>query len=59
MLRDVARTATVRAVTDSRLFALERGDFLAAVTGHSDVRAAGEAIAAERLARGGHARSPA
>ena len=59
MLRDVPRTATVRAVTDSRLFALERGDFLAAVTGHSDVRAAGEAIAAERLARGGQARSPA
>ena len=59
MLRDVPRTATVRAVTDSRLFALERGDFLAAVTGHPDVRAAGEAIAAERLARGGRARSPA
>jgi MFS family permease len=59
MLRDVPRTATVRAVTDSRLFALERGDFLAAVTGHSDVRAAGEAIAAERLARGGQAQSPA
>jgi MFS family permease len=54
LLRDVPRTATVRAVTDSRLYALERGDFLAAVTGHSDVRAAGEAIAAERLARGGH-----
>jgi MFS family permease len=54
LLRDVPRTATVRAVTDSRLYALERGDFLAAVTGHSDVRAAGEAITAERLARGGH-----
>jgi MFS family permease len=53
LLRDVARTATVRAVVDSRLFALERGDFLAAVTGHSSVRAAGDAIAAERLARGG------
>ena len=52
LLRDVPRTATVRAVVDSQLFALERGDFLAAVTGHSDVRAAGEAIAAERLARG-------
>jgi MFS family permease len=49
LLRDVPRTATVRAVVDSRLYALERGDFLAAVTGHSDVRAAGEAIAAERL----------
>jgi MFS family permease len=55
LLRDVPRTATVRAVTDSQLYALEREDFLAAVTGHSDVGAAGEAIAAERLARGGHA----
>jgi MFS family permease len=55
LLRDVPRTATVRAVADSHLYALERSDFLAAVTGHSDVRAAGEAIAAERLARGGHA----
>jgi hypothetical protein len=55
LLRDVPRTATVRAVVDSRLYALERSDFLAAVTGHSDVRTAGEAIAAERLARGGRA----
>jgi MFS family permease len=50
LLRDVPRTATVRAVLDSRLYALEREDFLAAVTGHSGARAAGEAIAAERLA---------
>jgi MFS family permease len=52
LLREVPRTATVRAVTDSQLYALERDDFLAAVTGHSDVRIAGEAIAEERLARG-------
>jgi MFS family permease len=57
LLRDVPRTATVRAVADSQLYALERRDFLAAVTGHADVRAAGEAIAAERLARGGQAPS--
>jgi MFS family permease len=55
LLRDVPRTATVRAVRGSRLYALERSDFLAAVTGHSAVRAAGEAIAADRLARGGRA----
>jgi MFS family permease len=50
LLRDVARTATVRAVVDSRVFALERDDFLAAVTGHPGVRAVGEAVAEERLA---------
>jgi MFS family permease len=53
LLREVPRTATVRAVVDSQLYALERADFLAAVTGHSEVRQAGEAIAAERLASGG------
>jgi MFS family permease len=50
LLRNVARTATVKAVTDSTVYALERDDFLAAVTGHPGVRAAGEAVAEERLA---------
>jgi MFS family permease len=50
LLRDLPRTATVRAVVDSKVFALERDDFLAAVTGHPGVRAAGEAVAEERLA---------
>jgi MFS family permease len=49
LIRDVPRTATVRATVPSRLYALEREDFLAAVTGHSAVRSAGEAVVSERL----------
>ena len=49
LLRDVPRTATVRATAPSRLYALERDDFLAAVTGHSAVRSAGEAVVKKRL----------
>jgi len=49
LLRDIARTATVTAIVDSRVWALERDDFLAAVTGHPGVRAAGEALVEERL----------
>jgi len=49
LLRDVPRTATVKASTDSRLYALQRDDFLAAVTGHAAAHAAGQAVAEERL----------
>ena len=52
LLRDVPRTATVRAAVPSVLYALERDDFLAAVTGHSAVRSAGEAVVAARLQPG-------
>jgi MFS family permease len=51
LLRDVPRTATVKAAVDSELYALRRADFLSAVTGHSVARAAGEAIAETRLKR--------
>jgi MFS family permease len=51
LLRDVPRTATVKATEASRLYALERDDFLAAVTGHSAVQSAGAAVVAERLSR--------
>lgn len=59
LLRDVPRTATVRALVDSELYVLGREDFLAAVLAHSGVRAVGEAVAEERLATGRDARNPA
>lgn len=52
LLRDVPRTASVKAVGDSRLYALERSDFLEAVTGHSAAHAAGQQVADERLGAG-------
>jgi MFS family permease len=51
LLRDVPRTATVMALVDSRLYALNREDFLAAVTGHRGAHAEGEAVVEERLGR--------
>ena len=50
LLRDVPRTASVKAVVDSHLYALQRDDFLAAVTGHEAAHAAGDAVVEERLA---------
>jgi hypothetical protein len=49
LLRDVPRTATVRAVRDTRLYALDRESFLVALTGHAPTAAAAESIALERL----------
>ena len=51
LLRDVPRTASVVAAVDSHLFALQRDDFLAAVTGHSVAHATGQAVVEARLAR--------
>jgi MFS family permease len=49
LLRDVPRTATVTAKTDVVLQALERDDFLDAVTGHEPSVAAADAVIAGRL----------
>jgi CRP-like cAMP-binding protein len=51
LLRDVPRTANVTAAVDSKLYALQRGAFLAAVTGHPVAHAAGQEVAEARLAR--------
>ena len=52
LVRDVPRTATVWAEIDTRLYALERDDFLAAVTGHSVAYEEAHAVTAARLAAG-------
>jgi len=49
LLRDVPRTATVTALTEVSLYALEREHFLAAVTGHAQSRTAAEILITSRL----------
>jgi hypothetical protein len=51
LLRDVPRTATVRAIEDVELLTLGRAVFLEAVTGHPQSTAAAEAIISQRLSR--------
>ena len=50
LLRDVPRTATITARTDLDLLALERDDFIAAVTGHAPTAEAAGAVVGARLA---------
>ncbi|MGN6576248.1 MAG: MFS transporter [Nocardioides sp.] len=51
LLRDVPRTATITAVEDSVLVALEREDFLSAVTGEREARTAADEVVNRRLMR--------
>lgn len=50
LVRDVPRTATVTAVSEGLLFALERDDFITAVTGHPRSVDATDVVIEERLA---------
>jgi MFS family permease len=50
LLRDVPRTATVTALEDTKLLALERDEFIGAVTGHAPSREAADAMIGSRLA---------
>jgi CRP-like cAMP-binding protein/predicted MFS family arabinose efflux permease len=49
LLRDVPRTATVRARTEVELRSLERDEFIAAVTGHAASAEAADSVVATRL----------
>jgi hypothetical protein len=53
LLRDVPRTATVTAKTDATLHAIERDEFIAAVTGHAASAQAAESVIASRLGPAG------
>ena len=55
LLRDMPRTATVTARTPVVLYALDREDFLAAVTSHAPSEQAAEEVVSARLAGVAHA----
>jgi hypothetical protein len=50
LLEEVPRTATVTALTDVRLFALEKSPFVTAVTGHAPAAQAAGALVSRRRA---------
>jgi MFS family permease len=53
LLRDVPRTATVTAKTEVTLYALERDEFITAVTGHAASAQAAESVIESRLGPAG------
>jgi CRP-like cAMP-binding protein len=53
LLRDAPRTATARAVGPGLLLALDRDNFLSAVTGHARMQEAADALVSERMASHG------
>jgi CRP-like cAMP-binding protein len=58
LLLDRPRTATVRAITDVRLWAVTRRAFVAAVSAHEDVARLAKATIGEHLDRSRLAESP-
>jgi hypothetical protein len=54
LLHDVPRTATVRAATDGAVWALERDEFLATITGLPQAHQAARSVSEERLRGGGN-----
>jgi len=50
LLRDIPRTATVTALEDTKVLALERDEFIATVTGYAPSREAADAVIGARLA---------
>jgi hypothetical protein len=51
LLHDVPRTASVRAITETRLLTIDREDFLLALSGHPDSGREAHAVAQERASR--------
>jgi MFS family permease len=49
LVRDVPRTAGIRAPADTALLALDRDEFIAAVTGHAPSAAAADAVVSARM----------
>jgi MFS family permease len=50
LMREVPRTATVEALEETTLYALDRAEFLRVVSGHAESAAAAEGVAGRRLA---------